>query len=221
MFGTCQFNSKIIRLCKRFVDQCDMCRKMFVRDSPAPTVGQKLVGGDCQVRLHILEIFHMLILFVLQATKSNGRNCRGKLRDFVLDWEAELPQEVCVLMPRFFSCILLLPGSFHVFNFSQDLDMSDTHSMQADLSIVLGSTLQVKTSRNKLIVIFPFPQIIPAGNMPTYGKKYQKNGRLVICNLQPTKQVKLPSVMYHHASPHFLMARTRRRTCASTPMSTM
>ena len=98
---TCQFNSKIICLCKRFVDQCDMCRKMFVRDSPAPTVGQKLVGGDCQVRLHILEIFHMAILFVSQATKSNGRNCRGKLRDFVLDWEAELPQEVRVLMPRF------------------------------------------------------------------------------------------------------------------------
>ena len=43
----------------------------------------------------------------------------------------------------------------------------------------------------------PFPQIIPAGNMPTYGKKYQKNGRLVICNLQPTKQVKLPSKRYH------------------------
>ena len=53
-----------------------MCRRMFVRDSPAPTVGQKLVGGDCQ------------------ATKSNGRNCRGRLKDFVLDWEAELPQEV-------------------------------------------------------------------------------------------------------------------------------
>ena len=25
--------------------------------------------------------------------------------------------------------------------------------------------------------------------MPTYGKKYQKDGKLVICNLQPTKQV--------------------------------
>jgi len=120
-----------------FVDQCDMCRKMFVRDSPAPTVGQKLVGGDCQ------------------ATKSNGRNCGGKLRDFVLDWGAELPQE--------------------------DLDMSDTHSMQADLSIVLGSTLQ----------------IIPAGNMPTYGKKYQKDGKLVICNLQPTKQDKKADLCIH------------------------
>jgi len=120
-----------------FVDQCDMCRRMFVRDSPAPTVGQKFVGGDCP------------------ATKSNGRNCRGKLRDFVLDWEAELPQE--------------------------DLDMSDTHSMEADLSIVMGSTLQ----------------IIPAGNMPTYGKKYQPNGKLVICNLQPTKQDKKADLCIH------------------------
>ena len=36
---------------------------------------------------------------------------------------------------------------------------------------------------------FALSQIIPAGNMPTYGKKYQKDGKLVICNLQPTKQV--------------------------------
>jgi hypothetical protein len=27
-----------------FVDQCDKCQKMFVRDSPAPTVGQKYTG---------------------------------------------------------------------------------------------------------------------------------------------------------------------------------
>ena len=27
--------------------QCDKCKRMFVRDSPAPTVGQKYVGEDC------------------------------------------------------------------------------------------------------------------------------------------------------------------------------
>ena len=59
-----------------FLDQCDKCerpyhlyiqltdllpgKKMFVRDSPAPTVGLKYVGGDCM------------------ATRSNGRNCRGR-----------------------------------------------------------------------------------------------------------------------------------------------
>jgi len=120
-----------------FVDQCDKCHRMFVRDSPAPTVGQKYVGGDCP------------------ATRQNGRNCRGKLKDFVLDWEAELPDS--------------------------DLTLSDTHSMMADLSIVMGSTLQ----------------IIPAGNLPTYTKKYQEGGKLVICNLQPTKQDKKADLSVH------------------------
>jgi len=120
-----------------FLDQCDKCHKMFVRDSPAPTVGQKYVGGDCP------------------ATRNNGRNCRGRLKDFVLDWEAELPDS--------------------------DLSLSDTHSMMADLSIVMGSTLQ----------------IIPAGNLPTYTKKYQEGGKLVICNLQPTKQDKKADLSIH------------------------
>lgn len=126
---------------------------MFVRDSPAPTVGLKYVGGDCM------------------ATRSNGRNCRGntlallnllftffiegKLKDFVLDWEDELPDH--------------------------DLTLSDSHSVLADLSIVMGSTLQ----------------IIPAGNMPTYTKKYHDSGKLVICNLQPTKQDKKADLNIH------------------------
>lgn len=120
-----------------FLEQCDKCKKMFVRDSPAPTVGQKYVGGDCM------------------ATRSNGRNCRGKLKDFVLDWEGELPDS--------------------------DLSLSDSHSVLADLSIVMGSTLQ----------------IIPAGNMPTYTKKYDQKGKLVICNLQPTKHDKKADLNIH------------------------
>ena len=120
-----------------FLDQCDKCKKMFVRSCPAPTVGQKYVGSDCP------------------ATRHNGRNCRGKLKDFVLDWEHELPDS--------------------------DLTLSDSHSVLADLSIVMGSTLQ----------------IIPAGNMPTYTKKYHEHGRLVICNLQPTKQTKKADLNIH------------------------
>lgn len=54
--------------------------------------------------------------------------CRGKLADFVLDWEDELPDS--------------------------DLDLSDAHSCLADLSIVLGSTLQVQ-------YIVEFQNIIP------------------------------------------------------------
>ena len=61
----------------------------------------------------------------------------------------------------------------------------------------------------------PFPQIIPAGNMPTYGKKYQKNGRLVICNLQPTKQVKFPSETYRHV-PNQHKRNCRLRTCVKS-----
>ena len=110
-----------------FVDACAVCRKQFVRQTPAPTVGQKPVGGSC---------------------RSTGRRpCRGKLVDFVLDWEAELPD--------------------------QDLILSDSHSMLSELSIVIGSTLQ----------------IVPAGTMPTLTKKYRK-GKLVIINLQPTKHDK-------------------------------
>ena len=30
-----------------FFFKCDKCKKMTVRDSPAPTVGQKFTGDDC------------------------------------------------------------------------------------------------------------------------------------------------------------------------------
>ena len=126
-----------------FVDACKTCRRMFVRYAPAPTVGQKLVGKSCpSTRIDDKSI----------KKNSKRGNCRGKLIDFVLDWEDELPDS--------------------------DLILSDGHSTLSELSIVIGSTLQ----------------IIPAGNMPAYTKKYngagKGHGRLVIINLQPTKQDK-------------------------------
>ena len=33
-------------------------------------------------------------------------------------------------------------------------------------------------------------QIVPAGNLPTYAKKYHENGKMVVINLQPTKHDK-------------------------------
>ncbi|XP_075156674.1 sirtuin 6 isoform X2 [Haematobia irritans] len=51
----------------------------------------------------------------------------------------------------------------------RDLDLALMHSTLADLNITLGTTLQ----------------IIPSGNLPLKNKKY--DGKLVICNLQPTK----------------------------------
>jgi NAD+-dependent protein deacetylase sirtuin 6 len=53
----------------------------------------------------------------------------------------------------------------------KDLDIATCQSTLADLNITLGTTLQ----------------IIPSGNLPLKNKKY--GGKLVICNLQPTKHV--------------------------------
>lgn len=74
---------------------------------------------------------------------SSRRPCRGRLHDGVLDWNHSLPEN--------------------------DLLMAEWHSSIADLSICLGTTLQ----------------IIPSGNLPLETLKY--GGKLVICNLQPTK----------------------------------
>ncbi|XP_076627902.1 sirtuin 6 isoform X2 [Colletes latitarsis] len=83
---------------------------------------------------------------VCRSEQIGGRPCRGRMHDTILDWEHNLPDS--------------------------DLTLSDLHSSVADLSICLGTTLQ----------------IIPSGNLPLYTKKY--GGRLVICNLQPTKHDK-------------------------------
>ena len=129
-----------------FVDACKTCRRMYVRSTPAPTVGQKLVGKSCPAT-------RTDSASSATETMNNKRgSCRGKLIDFVLDWEDELPDS--------------------------DLVLTDAHSTLAELSVVIGSTLQ----------------IVPAGNMPTYTKKFQGGGkgigRLVIINLQPTKHDK-------------------------------
>ncbi|KAF6204692.1 hypothetical protein GE061_018853 [Apolygus lucorum] len=86
--------------------------------------------------------------------KQNSQTCRGKTKDTILDWEHDLPEK--------------------------DLLMADYHSNAADLSVTLGTTLQ----------------IIPSGNLPLLAKK-RENGRLVICNLQPTKHNKKADMVIH------------------------
>ncbi|CAB3244063.1 unnamed protein product [Arctia plantaginis] len=108
-----------------FIDECNLCKRQFVRHSPVETVGKKCSGIPCA------------------AEHVTGRPCRGRLYDGVLDWEHSLPEN--------------------------DLLMSEWHSSIADLSICLGTTLQ----------------IVPSGNLPIETVKY--GGNLVICNLQPTK----------------------------------
>ncbi|CAH0725022.1 unnamed protein product, partial [Brenthis ino] len=108
-----------------FIDECNLCKRQYVRSQPVETVGKKCSGVPCASAL------------------TGGRPCRGRLYDGVLDWEHSLPEN--------------------------DLLMAEWHSSIADLSICLGTTLQ----------------IIPSGNLPLETVKY--GGKLVICNLQPTK----------------------------------
>ncbi|XP_021355228.1 NAD-dependent protein deacetylase sirtuin-6-like isoform X2 [Mizuhopecten yessoensis] len=76
-------------------------------------------------------------------TKARGNVCRGMARDTILDWEDALPE--------------------------RDMDLGDLNSRKADVSLCLGTSLQ----------------IIPSGNLPLLTRK--KHGKLIIVNLQPTK----------------------------------
>ncbi|XP_028909350.1 NAD-dependent protein deacetylase sirtuin-6 isoform X1 [Ornithorhynchus anatinus] len=83
------------------------------------------------------------------VAKGRGlRACRGELRDTILDWEDSLPD--------------------------RDLNLADEACRNADLSITLGTSLQIK----------------PSGNLPLITKR--KGGKLVIVNLQATKHVSEP-----------------------------
>lgn len=118
-----------------FLDKCNHCERLFIRNEATSTVGQKYTGHYCPV------------------PKPNGRRCRGKLCDTILDWEDELP--------------------------FRDIELAELNSRKADLSICLGTTLQ----------------IIPSGNLPILTKK--SGGKLVICNLQPTKHDKSADLIIH------------------------
>uniref|UniRef100_A0A915IBG3 protein acetyllysine N-acetyltransferase n=1 Tax=Romanomermis culicivorax TaxID=13658 RepID=A0A915IBG3_ROMCU len=87
------------------------------------------------------------------AKKPSGRFCHGHFIDTVLDWEAPLPEK--------------------------QLKLAEGHSSIADLSICLGSTLQ----------------IVPAGTLPLLTRR--NGGRMVIVNLQETKQDKQADLIIH------------------------
>lgn len=84
--------------------------------------------------------------------KSRGL-CRGKLRDTILDWEDALPVE--------------------------DLDRADLHAKKSDLSLCLGTSLQ----------------ILPCANLPLHAKR--NGGKFVTVNLQATKHEKKANVKIH------------------------
>ncbi|XP_013780307.1 NAD-dependent protein deacetylase Sirt6-like isoform X1 [Limulus polyphemus] len=118
-----------------FLEKCKQCQRLFIRGKASVTVGQKCTNQACLWR------------------KPNGRMCRGKLHDTILDWEDELPEK--------------------------DYELADAHSRAADLSLCLGTTLQ----------------IVPSGGLPLLTKK--NGGRLVICNLQPTNCDQSADVIIH------------------------
>nr|XP_044991345.1 NAD-dependent protein deacetylase sirtuin-6 isoform X3 [Jaculus jaculus] len=88
------------------------------------------------------------------VAKARGlRACRGELRDTILDWEDSLPD--------------------------RDLALADEASRNADLSITLGTSLQIR----------------PSGNLPLTTKR--RGGQLVIVNLQPTKHDRHADLRIH------------------------
>ncbi|EGW03105.1 NAD-dependent protein deacetylase sirtuin-6 isoform X2 [Cricetulus griseus] len=88
------------------------------------------------------------------VAKARGlRACRGELRDTILDWEDALPE--------------------------RDLMLADEASRTADLSVTLGTSLQIR----------------PSGNLPLATKR--RGGRLVIVNLQPTKHDRQADLRIH------------------------
>ncbi|XP_060526539.1 NAD-dependent protein deacetylase Sirt6 [Cylas formicarius] len=116
-----------------FIGQCDTCDNQFVRGCPTSTVGQKFLGETCRRSLR-------------------GRTCRGKLRDTILDWEADLPE--------------------------RDLEISMYHSSLADLNICLGTTLQIVPSGNLPLKCKKFDgRVVIVNLQPT---KHDKKADLII-----------------------------------------
>ena len=66
----------------------DVCPGLSGSNSWSEVSWRRLSGEISMSQFSNFVVAFFSLLFI-QAT-----NCRGKLRDFVLDWEAELPQEV-------------------------------------------------------------------------------------------------------------------------------
>ncbi|XP_075060963.1 NAD-dependent protein deacylase sirtuin-6 isoform X4 [Mixophyes fleayi] len=105
------------------------------------------------LQLHSVGILKFLISQNVDGLHVRSGFPRGNLKDTILDWEDSLPE--------------------------RDLGLADEACRKADLSITLGTSLQIK----------------PSGNLPLLTKR--KGGKLVIINLQPTKHDRYADLRIH------------------------
>ncbi|XP_047388534.1 NAD-dependent protein deacylase sirtuin-6 isoform X2 [Sciurus carolinensis] len=144
-----------------FVEECVKCKTTNRPPSSTKTLSQLTTATvtPLQTRQYVRDT--VVGTMGLKATgrlctmtKARGlRACRGELRDTILDWEDALPD--------------------------RDLALADEASRTADLSITLGTSLQIR----------------PSGNLPLATKR--RGGRLVIVNLQPTKHDRHADLRIH------------------------
>ncbi|NXM89959.1 SIR6 deacetylase, partial [Oenanthe oenanthe] len=146
-----------------FVEECVKCGKQYVRDAVVGSMGLKPTGRLCSV------------------TKARGlRACRGKLRDTILDWEDSLPDRDLTLADE--ACRYCHPAQRGTVPPHPSMPwcwISPPPCRKADLSVTLGTSLQIK----------------PSGNLPLITKK--RGGKLVIVNLQATKHDRQADLRIH------------------------
>ncbi|KAI1301312.1 NAD-dependent protein deacetylase Sirt6 [Halotydeus destructor] len=120
-----------------YLDECNVCGTRFIRKTASPTMAQKVSERPCS---------------------RPKRSCRGFLRDTILDWEDNLPEN--------------------------ELGIAEEHSLKADLSICLGTTMQIN----------------PAGKLPFLKRKKigsASNRQVAIVNLQKTKNDRHADIVIH------------------------